>query len=414
VSDGVNPPAASADPGPGAVSRRLVATLAIATGVAVASLYYAQPLLDLIAVGFGVSVGTAGLLVAITQLGYLVGIVLLVPLGDLLERRRLITACFALAAVAAAACAVAPTIAVLAAALAGLGALAAVAQILVPLASSLAAPQERGQVVGTVMSGLLIGILGARVVSGLVAELVGWRGVYALAALLLAALAVLLTRSLPPAPPPLVDTSYRATLGSVVVLVREEPVLRQRMGITVLNFASFAILWTSLTFLLSAQPFDYSEAVIGLFGIAGIAGAAVAPLSGRLADRGHARLALTVFLLLAATSWGLLALGRSHLLALIVGIVIFDMAAQGAHINNQAAVYALRPEARSRLTTALICASFVGMVIGSTLASIAYEAGGWMEVCAIGAGLSAAAAVIWAATQRIRHQPTAEPGSAPG
>ncbi len=410
----MNPPVASADPASGGVSPRLVAILAAATGVAVASLYYAQPLLDLIAEGFGVSVGTAGLLVAVSQLGYLLGVILLVPLGDLLERRRLIAVCFALAAVAAAACAVAPTIAALAGALAGLGALAAVAQIVIPLASSLAAPQERGQVVGTVMSGLLIGILGARVASGLLAELVGWRGVYALAALLLAALAALLMRFLPHAPPPLVGASYRATLRSVVALVREEPVLRQRMGITVMIFASFAILWTSLTFLLSAPPFDYGEAVIGLFGIAGIAGAAIAPLSGRLADRGHARLALTVFLLLVAASWGLLALGHSHLLPLIAGIVIYDLAVQGAHINNQAAVYALRPEARSRLTTALLLAGFFGMVVGSTLASIAYEAGGWAEVCAIGAALSAAAVAIWAATQRIRPEPAPEPDSAPG
>ncbi|MBK5218629.1 MAG: MFS transporter [Thermoleophilia bacterium] len=386
---------------PDRLPRGLVALFALTTGVAVANIYYVQPLLDVIGRAFGVSDATAGLLVAITQLGYLLGLALLVPLGDLIERRRLITGFLALAGVAAAVCAAAPTFAVLAGALVVLGVLSVVAQIVVPLASSLAGPEERGQIVGMVMSGLFIGILSARVVSGLVAELVGWRGVYVLAAVVLLVLSLVLRRALPLAPPPISSASYRATLRSVLALIREEPVLRQRMAIAVMTFCSFAMLWTSITFLLSGSPFDYGEGVIGLFGIAGVAGAAVAPVSGRLADRGHARLALTGFLLLLLLSWGMLALGRSSVLPLVAGIVLLDLATQGAQINNQTAIYALRPEARSRLTTAYLVAGFFGMVVGSTLAALIYAAGGWYEVCAVAGGICAVACSIWAATQRV-------------
>ncbi len=231
--------------------RALVALFALTTGVAVANIYYAQPLLDVIAAALGVSGGTAGLLVALGQLGYLVGLALLVPLGDLLERRGLITGLLLLAAAAAGFCAAAPGFVVLAASMVALGVLSVVAQIVVPLASSLAGARERGQVVGIAMSGLLIGILSARVVSGLVAELVGWRGVYALAAVLMIGLAILLRRALPLAPAPADHAGYGATLRSVLTLIGEEPVLRQRMAIAVMTFCSFSVLWISLTFLLS-------------------------------------------------------------------------------------------------------------------------------------------------------------------
>lgn len=395
----------------------LVTLLALTTGVAAANVYYAQPLLELIGESFGVSAGTAGLLVALTQLGYLLGIALVVPLGDLLERRRLIVVCLGLAALAASLCAAAPAFAVLGAALVALGLTSVVAQIIVPLASTLAAPEQRGQIVGTVMSGLLIGILAARVVSGLVAELAGWRGVYALAAVMLIVLALQLRRELPPVPPPASASSYGATLRSVLELIGAEPVLRQRMAITFCSASSFAIFWTSLTFLLSDPPFEYSEGVIGLFGLAGISGAAIAPLAGRFVDRGHARLAITGFLVLLVVSWGTLAFGAASLAPLLIGIVLLDLATQGILISNQVAVYALRPEARSRLNTALMVATFTGMIPGSVLASLTFESGGWTEVCAIGGGSALAALAVWGLTRRIAPRPlgaVSGPGSAPG
>ena len=392
---------AHANSGPNRLDRRLVALFAITTGVAVANIYYVQPLIDVIAEAFHVSDASAGLLVALSQLGYLLGLAFLVPLGDLLERRQLIASMLGFAAVAAAACAAAPGFAVLAGALVILGVLSVAAQVVVPLASSMAGEEERGQVVGTVMSGLLIGILSARIFSGLIADLAGWRTVYALAAIGMAALALTLRRVMPLAPPPQSRVGYRGTLRSVLRLVGREPVLRQRMAMGLCSFASFAILWTSLTFLLSGAPFDYSEGLIGIFGIAGIAGASIAPVSGRLADRGHARLALTVFLILLLASWGVLALGRSSAAVLIIGIVALDLGTQGAQINNQTTIYALEPEARSRITTAYLVAGFCGMTLGSTLAALVYSAAGWDAICGLGAAFVAVALAIWAATQRL-------------
>jgi predicted MFS family arabinose efflux permease len=377
----------------------LVAVLAVATGMAVANLYYVQPLLSLVARALRVGDGTAGLLVTCAQVGYVAGLALLVPLGDLVERRRLICTVLLGTAAASAACAATPSFAVLAAALVGVGAMSVVAQVIVPLASSLAAPHERGKVVGTVMSGLLVGILASRTLSGLVAQLGGWRLVFALAAGAMLALSVVLRRALPSLPPSQ-PVRYRAALRSVLALVAEEPVLRQRMALGALGFAGFSVLWTSLTFLLSGPPYGYGEAVIGLFGLAGAAGAFVAPVAGRFADRGHGRLALSLFLAAVLASWGLLELGRSSLAALIAGIIVLDFGAQGAQISNQAAIYRLRPEARSRLTTAYMVSVFLGGVGGSLLSANVYGSFGWPATCALGAVLATGATVTWAATGR--------------
>ncbi|MFN8217968.1 MAG: MFS transporter [Solirubrobacterales bacterium] len=397
----------SANTGSGVLSPGLVTLFALTTGVAAANLYYVQPLLDVIGGSFGVSDATAGLLVALVQLGYLSGLILLVPLGDLVERRGLISGLLGLAALAAAACAAAPAFWFLAAALVTLGVLSVVAQIIVPLSASLASEAERGRVVGTVMSGLLVGILSARVVSGLVAELVGWRGVFVLAALFLAALGVLLRAALPRIPVPAAQVRYGGALRSVLGLVRAEAVLRQRMAIALFVNVCFASMWTALTFLLSGSPYDYSEGLIGLFGLAGIAGALVAPFSGRLADRGRAGLAMTSFLALLVLSWGLLALGRDSVVPLLAGIVLLDLACQGSHINNQWTIYARRPEARSRVTTAYLASMFVGMVLGSVLAALVYDAGGWYAVSAVGAGAALMALGIWGLTRHLGETGTA-------
>jgi predicted MFS family arabinose efflux permease len=386
------------------LSRPLVALLALTSGVAVANLYYIQPLLNVVAHAFGVSHGQAGLLVTCSQVGYVVGLVLLVPAGDLLERRRLIVVVLIGAAIAAGACAAAPTFVDLAAGLVALGALSVVAQIVVPLSSSLAGPQERGQVVGTVMSGLLVGILAARTFSGLLAAVGGWRLVFAVAAVGMLALALVLRKALPTAPPA-EPVPYRRALRSVVDLIREEPVLRQRMALGALGFAGFSVLWTSIAFLLGGAPYHYGEAVIGLFGLAGVAGALGAPLAGRWADRGHGALVLTAYLAAVAVSWGLLALGGSSVVALIAGIVLLDLGIQGAHVSNQSAIYALRPEARSRLTTAYMVSVFLGGVIGSLLAAAIYSAAGWQATCALGAGLALTALAVRAATASVGDRP---------
>jgi predicted MFS family arabinose efflux permease len=399
-------PAASEAPNAHASARMprgLVALLAVASGATVANLYYIQPLLNTVAHALSVSDGTAGLLVSCAQVGYVAGLALLVPLGDIMERRRLISTILLGTTVALAVCAAAPSFAVLAAALLAAGALSVVAQIVVPLASTLASPEERGQVVGTVMSGLLVGILSARTLSGLVAQLGGWRLVFALAAGAMLVLSLTLWRMLP-AMPQAEPVRYRAALRSVLALIAREPVLRQRMALGALGFGCFSVLWTSIAFLLSAAPYNYDEAVIGLFGLAGAAGALIAPVAGKLTDQGRGRLALGAFLATLLLSWGLLALGHSSLIALIAGIVVLDLGVQGAHISNQAGIYRLHAGARSRLTTAYMVSLFLGGIVGSTLSATLYAAHGWSAVCWLGAGLSTLALLVFSMTWRVGHE----------
>jgi predicted MFS family arabinose efflux permease len=382
----------------GGISRGLVLLLATACGTAAANLYYAQPLLHTLATTFGVSNGTAGLLITISQLGYVVGLVVLVPLGDLHERRGLISATMLVTAAALVLSALSPAFAVLAGALAVVGVTSVVAQIVVPMSSSLAAEHERGSVVGTVMSGLLIGILLARTVSGLIAAAFGWRVVYWFAAAAMVILAATLRRALPRVPPT-TDLSYGGLLRSVAALVREEPVLRQRMMIGALTFGCFSTLWTSLAFLLSGPPYHYGNGVIGLFGLVGVVGALAASGAGRLADRGHNGRTTTATLLIMLASWGVLALGKTSVIALIAGIALLDLGVQGAHISNQSAIYALRPEARSRLTTAYMVAYFLGGAAMSGISAALYGADGWSGICVLGAVTALVALVVWVVTE---------------
>jgi predicted MFS family arabinose efflux permease len=391
-------PATGADGRP-ELSRRLVVLLAVACGAAVANNYYAQPLLHTIGASFGVPGSTAGLLVTAAQVGYAAGLAFLVPLGDVLERRRLITRLMVITSAALAVAAAAPDIAVLGGALAAVGVTTVAAQIIVPMTASLAAEQQRGRAVGTVMSGLMIGILMARVVSGLVAATVGWRPVYVIAAVVMLALAAVLRRMLPTVQPS-GNSSYRVLLRSVLTLIRSEPVLRQRMVLGAVAMGSFSILWTSVAFLLSGPPYHYGSAVIGLFSLAGLAGAVAAPQVGRLADRGHGRLGTLGTVVILMASWGLLALGAHSLAGLIPGIVLLDLGAQALHISNQSDIYALRAEVHSRLNTAYMVAYFTGGAVMSAAASLVFSTAGWNGVCVLGAVTAAAGLAVWPWTRR--------------
>lgn len=378
------------------VSRGLVLLMAAACGAAAANLYYAQPLLHTLGHDFGVSQATAGLLVTITQLGYVTGLALLVPLGDLRERRGLISGLLVVTALALAGAGAAPGVGVFAIAIAVVGITSVVAQIIVPLSSLLASEHERGAVVGTVMSGLLIGILTARTISGLVAAAVGWRAVFFLAAAGMLALSATLRRALPRVPPA-TSVGYGTLLRSVLTLIAAEPVLRRRMALGAVAFGCFSALWTALAFLLAGSPFHYGNATIGLFGLAGLAGATAATVAGRLADRGHGATTTSVAVLVLIASWALLAAGARSALALIVGIVVLDLAVQGLHISNQSAIYSLDAEARSRLTTAYMVSSFLGGAILSALASALYASGGWGAVCTLGAVTATLGLLVWVA-----------------
>jgi len=390
------------------LSPSLVLLMAIACGAAVANIYYAQPLLSTIAHEYSVSDGTAGLLVTASQVGYAAGLVLLVPLGDLIERRRLITGILLITALALAATAAAPNLTLLAAALLVVGVTSVVAQILVPLASALAAESERGQVVGKVMSGLLVGILVARTASGLLAELGGWRLVFGVSAALMIVLSLVLRAKLPRVRPT-TDLSYPALLRSVAELVRREPTLRARMLYGALQMGQFSVLWTTIAFLLAGHPYHYSDATIGLFGLVGLAGALAAQVAGRMADRGHHHLSTGLFFATMLLSWAAIAAGKSSLTALIIGIAALDLGVQGAQITSQSVIYSLDPAARSRLTTAYMTTVFASAAASSALAAAIYDSGGWDAVATLGAALAAVGVAVWALEQvfvRRRREPS--------
>ena len=376
----------------------MVALFAVACGVSAANLYYAQPLLPLISRELHTGSGTAALIITAAQVGYGVGLALIVPLGDIVIRRKLVPGILAVAALALFAAAAAPDIVVLIAAVAVAGLCSVAAQILVPYAATLASDWQRGRVVGTVMSGLLLGILLARTVSGLIAEAAGWRAVYATAGVMVLVLTAVLVRRMPDEHKR-ESLVYSRLLGSVVHLMRTEPLLRLRSAIGALAFATFNVVWTSLAFLLVASPYRYSEAVIGLFGLLGAAGALAASFSGRLADRGLERWVSGASLTVVVGSMGLLALGSSRLWALVVGIVLADLGIQAVHIQNQQLIFSIHPEARSRLNTGYMVSYFIGGAVGSAATGVAYGAGGWSAVIVLGTCFSSAGLVLWAVSQ---------------
>jgi predicted MFS family arabinose efflux permease len=372
----------------------LIALMSVATGLAVASNYYAQPLLDTIARAFSLSVNQAGFIVTAAQLGYAAGLLLLVPLGDMFERRGLIVFMTLLAAGGMLITATSQTLPMMILGTALTGLFSVVAQILVPLAAHLAEPAKRGKVVGTIMSGLLLGILLARTVAGLLASLGGWRTVYWVASVLMVIMAVALWRGLPTVKQEN-HLNYPQLLGSVFSLFIKDSLLRTRAMLGCLTFANFSILWTSMAFLLASPPFNFSEGVIGLFGLAGAAGALGARPAGGFADKGKAHLTTTVGLVLLLLSWIATALGQYSVIALIIGILVLDLTVQGVHITNQTVIYRMMPEARNRLTAGYMTSYFIGGAAGSLISASAYQHAGWNGVCAAGAIMALLNLVVW-------------------
>ncbi len=392
------------------MNARMVALFAVSCGISAANLYYAQPLLPRISRDLHVGAGSAALVITAAQIGYGIGLALIVPLGDILIRRRLVPGILLIASVALFGAAAAPDITVLIIAVTIAGLCSVAAQILVPFAASLAGDQERGRVVGAVMSGLLLGILLARTFSGLIAQAAGWRTVYVVAGGVVLVLSVLLNRRLP-GEDRRPTIAYSELLGSVVHLMRTEPLLRLRSVIGGLAFATFNVIWTSLAFLLVGSPYHFGEAVIGLFGLLGAAGALAASFSGRLADRGLERWVTGGSLVVTAGSIALLAVGAHQLWALIAGIVIGDLGIQAVHIQNQQLIFAIEPAARSRLNTGYMVTYFIGGAIGSATTGLAYGAYGWSGVIVLGACYSGAGLAVWAVSQvgadrrRSAHRP---------
>ncbi|RSN34027.1 MFS transporter [Amycolatopsis sp. WAC 01416] len=372
--------------------RGVVLLFAVAAGTAVATIYFAQPLLVTMGADLGIAASTVGGIVTLTQDGYGLGLFLLVPLGDLLDRRRLVVGLLTLLAIAELVAATAANGVVLLAGMAAIGVLAVVTQLLVAFAASLAGPAERGRVVGLVTTGVVLGILLARTVSGTLADLAGWRAVYVVSAGVTVVIAIVLYRVLP-ATAPGNAMNYGRLLRSTLSLFAEEPVFRTRGALALLIFAAFGTLWSSVALPLSDD--GLSHTAIGAFGLAGAAGALAAAPAGRLADRGRAQWTTGFALGLLLLSWVPLGFTRASLWALVAGAILLDLAVQAVHVSSQTLIYPLRPDAGSRLIGGYMIFYSVGSGVGAISSTAVYAVAGWTGVCLLGAGFSALALGVW-------------------
>lgn len=386
---------------PHGVPGRLVALLAVASGMTVANLYYAQPLLSSLSDVFHTGAATAGSLVTLTQVGYVIGMLFLVPLGDRLEKRNLVTALLVVTTLALVAAGLATSFPVLLTASLVAGATSVVAQILVPFAASLAPDHARGRIVGRVMSGLLTGILLSRTLSSLVSDVAGWRAVFLGSAALMAVLAVALRAALPQHAPT-TSIPYHHVLRSTVRLVRTHPALLRRGLYQAAMFGAFSAFWTTVSFVLTGPRFHYSPVGVGVFALVGAAGAAVAPLAGRWADRGLVRPLTGAAFVVAALAFAVAGFGGHSVVLIGLAAILIDMAVQTTLILGQHTVYALDPAARARLNSAFIATFFVGGAAGSQLGSLVYHSGGWAGLTVLGAALPLTALLYWASEHRQR------------
>lgn len=381
------------------MGRSLTLSMAVAAGLAAANIYYNQPMLGIMQ--HDMPGPTTGFIATATQLGYAAGLFLLVPLGDLLERRRLIVAQFLLLALALAATAMAPgAIWVIAASLV-VGAASTAAQQIVPLAAHLAAPERRGATVGTVMAGLLCGILLSRTIAGFVGSHAGWRGMFWLGVPVALGVAAWMAVRLPHSPPPVTTLRYGTLMRSLGGLWREFAELRLAALTQALLFASFSLFWTVLAWHLQSPRYNLGSEVAGLFGVVGAVGILAAPLAGRVADKHGPHRVIVVGAALSLVSWGVFYLWNS-LAGLVVGVVALDFAVQSALVSNQHIVYALRPEARARINTIFMGTMFLGGSAGSAAASTAWHMGGWTMVSILGVVVSILATAMQ--MRSLRHR----------
>jgi predicted MFS family arabinose efflux permease len=362
----------------------------MASGTSVATIYYNQPLLLEITRTFRVSPASGGAVAVATQLGYAAGILFFVPLGDVVERRKLIMRLFGAVSLALVAAGLAPSFWALVAASVVIGITAAVTHILVPIAPELADPSEGGRAIGTVMSGLLLGVLLGRAASGAVAEALGWRAVFLLGAASTAAFVPLLRWRMP-IMPPAHTLRYRTALRSLWDLIRDEPLLREASTVSFLAFAAFIAFWTNLAFFLGSPHYRMGAGVAGSFGLLGAGGAVVASLAGRLADRKGPRFTLTFALGLLTAGYVLLWSFGYHLAGLIAGVIVIDAGQQSMQISNQTRIFSLSSTARSRLNTVYMIIFFLGGATGSALSAAAWNRWQWSGVCGWGLAMLALA-----------------------
>lgn len=386
------------------LSSTMLLLYAVISGSAVATVYYSQPLLSAIALEFGIHSTIIGTIVTVTQICYAFGLFFLVPLGDLLDPRRLATGMLVFLAVALSIVALASNALFLFIGMGMVGSQAVVAQVLVALAANRAPLHSRGRAIGVVTSGIVIGILLGRTFSGTLADLAGWRSVYMVTAGIMICLAYLLLTLTPAVRRSPSSSTYGDILSSMKDLFVQIPLLRIRGLLAFFIFSDFSILWSSMVLPMSAPPLSFSHSVVGLFGLVGIAGALAASSAGRLADRGLGQRTTGIALLLLMVSWLPIGLLHHSIWLFIIGVVMLDFAVQAVHVTNQSMILSVRPEARSRLTAGYMIFYSFGSATGAVVSTWVYSWAGWFGVCILGALVSMIAVFFWACTLKMTER----------
>ncbi|MBV7532244.1 MFS transporter [Chitinophaga sp. sic0106] len=382
-----------------ALSKWNIAIMALCTGLIVANIYYSQPLMVLMGEEFNVSESNAGQVTFFTQVGYALGLLFCVPLGDMLEKRKQIVIMTLASAGALVVSALSQSIDMLKAAGLLIGFTSVVPQLILPLAATLSSNENRGKVIGIVTSGLLIGILLSRTLSGIVGHHFGWRAMFWIAAGISVFLAILMFFSFPKSQPTF-KGHYGDLMRSLLTLIREQPVLREAAAINACCFGMFGLFWTTVVFLLSEAPFHYGSDKIGMMGLAAAAGALGAPLVGRIADKKNPRIAVGYGIGFLFLGYFLFYIFSANIIGIIAGIIAIDLGVQAIHVSNQTRVYSLIPSARNRLNTVYMTASFIGTSLGSGIGLWVWAVGGWTGVCIAGTTLISIAGIIYLLTYR--------------
>jgi predicted MFS family arabinose efflux permease len=392
------------------LSRPTLWLMTVGSGMVVANIYYNQPLLGEIARTFDVTEAKAGTIAMLTQIGYAIGLLFIIPLGDMLKRKKLILIDFVLILISLLLAAFSPNIYSLMAASLLIGATSVVPQLFIPMAAHLAKPEERGKAVGTVLSGLLIGILLSRTISGFVGAHLGWRAMFMIAAGLMLLLWVVLYLLLPEVHPDY-KGNYKSLMRSLGTLIRTEPLLRLASIRGALAFASFGAFWTTLVFLLEEPPFNAGSDVAGAFGLVGAASALAAPIVGKASDKADTRHIITAMILLMILSYVVFGVFSYSIIGLIAGVVLLDVGVQANHVSNQTLVFTLNPQARNRLNTVYMVTYFVGGATGTFLASQAWHIWRWNGVVAVGLTCTALALIVhllFSKTRKLTSRPVTE------
>ncbi|OTG86765.1 MFS transporter [Acinetobacter sp. ANC 4558] len=384
------------------LSRSLIWLFAIASGLSVANVYYAQPLLNALAQDFGIGQAAVGIVITATQIGCALALFLLVPLGDRVNRRYLMIIQLLLLVGALIAVAIAHTAFALLMSMLMVGLLGtAMTQGLIAYAASAAAPHEQGHVVGVAQSGVFIGLLLARVFSGGISDLAGWRSVYLCAAVLMLMIAIPLWRCLPHLTTTSNPLSYARLITSMLTLLREEKILQVRGILALLMFAAFNIFWSALVLPLSAPPYNFSHTIIGAFGLIGVIGALAATWAGKWADQGYAQYTSAAALVILLLAWWPISLMQWSLGILIIGILLLDLGGQALHVTNQSMIFRTRPEAHSRMVGLYMLFYAIGSGLGAISTTVIYASAGWQGVCLLGASVSLLALLFWWMTRRV-------------